>query len=106
MRNILQNATKVKDELKVIALGALVLAPLVGAVYSLSMLVDYGYLNKEILANIFAVIAAMALCWSVGGITHAIIKWRQYQQEQKELKTEKAFERISSGVKSTKEQIL
>lgn len=99
MSNILQNATKVKDELKLIVLGALVLAPLVGAVYTLSILVDYGYLNREILANIFAAITVIALCWAVGSAAHAIIKWRQYQQEQKELKTKKAFERISSVAK-------
>ena len=99
MSNISQNVTKVKNELKSIALGALVLAPLVGIVYILSVLVSSGYLDKDTLGNVFAGVAAIAICWTAGDAVKAIIKWRRYRQEQQDLKTEKAFERISSGVK-------
>ena len=97
MTNISQNVTKVKEELKAVAIGAAVLAPVVGIVYLFSLLVNNGYLNEDTLANIFLVVSGFAACWTVGGAVQAVNKWREMKRAEKERKTQKAFEKLSNG---------
>jgi cobalamin biosynthesis protein CobD/CbiB len=97
MTNISQNVTKVKEEMKAVAIGAAVLAPVVGIVYLFSLLVNNGYLNEATLANIFLVASGFAACWTVGGAVQAANKWREMKRAEKERKTQKAFEKLSNG---------
>jgi hypothetical protein len=97
MTNISQNVTKVKEELKAVAIGAAVLAPVVGIVYLFSLLVNNGYLNAATLANILLVASGIAFCWTVGGAVQSVNKWREIKRAEKERKTQKAFEKLSNG---------
>ncbi len=83
--------------MKAVAIGAAVLAPVVGIVYLFSLLVNNGYLNEATLANIFLVASGFAACWTVGGAVQAANKWREMKRAEKERKTQKAFEKLSNG---------
>lgn len=94
MINISLNVTRVKDELKNVALGAAVLAPVVGVWYLLAILVDNGYLNKETLVNGLMGLFIIAGCWTIGGAVNALHK---FYKSEKESKTRQAFERLGNG---------
>lgn len=94
MNNISQNVTKVKEAATEVAVGAAVLAPIVGFMYLLSVLIDNNYLNRDTVADAFLVIASIAVCWTVGGMVQAIKRWRAYERAEQERKTYQAFKKL------------
>lgn len=97
MINISQNVTKVKEAAKDVAIGAAVLAPVVGVVYLLSVLIDNNYLTRDTVADAFMILAGVAACWTVGGAVQALKRWREMERAEQERKTQRAFERLGNG---------
>ena len=94
MNNILQNVTKVKEAAKDVVIGAAVLAPVVGFMYLLTALIDNNYISRDTVADVFLVLVSVAACWTVGGCVQAVRRWQNYQREEQERKTQKAFEKL------------
>ena len=96
MNNISQNVTKVKEAAKDVAIGAAVLAPVVGFMYLLTALIDNNYISRDTVADVFLVLVSVAACWTVGGCVQAVRRWQNYQREEQERKTQKAFEKLGN----------
>lgn len=96
MNNILQNVTKVKEEVKIIAVGAAVIAPIVGLVYIISLLIDNGVLNRDLVSNFLLAMSILFMCWGVGGMVQSIKRWRELERAEHERKTQQAFERLGA----------
>lgn len=99
MINILQNVTKdnVLLQLKRIAVGALVLVPLILVIGVIAYLISSGYINANTAFIIVQVIAVLFMLWSIGGAYESHLAMKRSQQEYEERKTLRAFERLGNG---------
>lgn len=99
MINILQNVTKdnILLQLKRIAVGAVVLVPLILVIGVIAYLISNGYINANTAFIIFQVIALLFMLWSIGGAYESHLAMKRSQQEYEESKTLKAFKKLGHG---------
>jgi cobalamin biosynthesis protein CobD/CbiB len=99
MINILQNVTKdnVLLQLKRIAVGALVLVPLILVIGVIAYLISSGYINANTAFIIVQVIAVLFMLWNIGGAYESYSDMKRNQKEYEERKTLRAFERLGNG---------
>lgn len=99
MTSILQNVTKdnVLLQLKRIAVGAAIITPLVLIGYLISYLAANGYINGFAIFVGFQIIALIFVLWTLGGAYESYKNMKRVEQERKEYKTQRAFERLGNG---------
>lgn len=98
MINILQNATRAKQELTRIAIGAGIATPIIALFYLLTMLVKNGHVSGELVSNFFMVSSILFLCWTMGGVYESVKEMKRFHKEMEAKKTERAFERLSGRI--------
>lgn len=102
MSNISQSVTKVKEEVKNVAVGAAVLVPVAGLFYIINLLIDNGLLDKDLVSNFLLGVSILLVCWTAGGMVQAYNKWREYAKADQERRTLRAFEKL--GKETSHEQ--
>lgn len=84
-------------QLKLIATGSAVVAPIAVAIYAIKYAVDTGLLSGTLVLNTLQVILGVFFLWTVGGLVQSVHSSRQAQKEYKEKKTLRAFEKLAGG---------
>ena len=99
MTNILQNVTRdnIFLQLKRIALGAMVIVPLILVIGGIAYLISSGYINTNTAVIIFQVIAGLFILWSAGGAYESYRDMKRSQRELEERVTQRAFEKLGNG---------
>lgn len=99
MTSILQNVTKdnVLLQLKRIAIGIAIAAPLVGIAFLITYLAANGYINGFIIYAGFQTIAAIFVLWALGGAYEAYKDMKRIEQERKDYETRQAFRKLGHG---------
>jgi uncharacterized membrane protein YqjE len=99
MINILQNVTKdnVLLQLKRIAVGAVVVVPLILVIGVIAYLISNGYINANTAFIIFQIIALLFMLWTVGGAYESYSAMRRHQKDLEEHKTLNAFKKLGHG---------
>ena len=99
MTSILQNVTKdnVLLQLKRIAIGTTIAAPLVGIAWLVNYLAANGYINGFVIFVGFQTIAAIFVLWTLGGAYEAYKAMKRVEQERKDYETRQAFRKLGHG---------
>jgi hypothetical protein len=99
MTNILQNVTKdnVLLQLKRIAVGGLLVIPLVIVIGVIVYLSALGIITPELILKGTTIIFVILMLWSIGGAYESYSDMKRNQKEYEERKTLRAFERLGNG---------
>ena len=84
-------------QLKRIAIGAALIAPLVGIAYLTVYLINNDYLDGNTIYYVLQTLLVMFMMWSMGGAYEAYKNLKRVEQEHKDNKTQRAFERLGNG---------
>ncbi len=84
-------------QLKRIAIGAALIAPLVGIAYLIVYLINNDYLDGNTIYYVLQTLLVMFMMWSMGGAYEAYKNLKRVEQEHKDNKTQRAFERLGNG---------
>lgn len=97
--NVLEKIKSVDylGQLKRVALGSAVAAPITVIVFAVSYAVTAGWFSEAIVVNIIRFTLGVFCLWSIGGLIESVYNSRKAQKEYEEKKTLRAFERLAGG---------
>ena len=84
-------------QLKRIATGVAVVAPVVGFIALIVYLVNNDYLDGDSVYYVVQTLLVGFMLWSVGGAYEAYKNLKRVEREHKDNKTQRAFERLGNG---------
>lgn len=99
MTNILQNVTKdnVLLQLKRIAIGTLLIIPVAIVIGAIAYLSALGVITPELIFWGTNIILGTFMLWCLGGAYESYRAMKRVEQEHKDNKTQRAFERLGNG---------
>ena len=99
MISILQNVTKdnVILQLKRIAVGTAIAAPLVGFFALIAYLISNDYVNGMTAYVVFQTVMVILVLWSLGGAYESYKNMKRLERDQKERETLRAFRKLGNG---------
>jgi hypothetical protein len=97
--NVLEKIKSVDylKQLKRVALGSAMAAPIAIIVYAVGYAITAGWLSEAVVINTIMVTLGVFFLWSIGGLFETVHNSRKAQKEYEEKKTMRAFEKLAGG---------